>query len=171
MGAFFVFDPLDGPEVGGYKVAMKRVVRTAALTVAALTAAGCLRIMPRDRTEPPAAAIHRHVLCSAVEVRGDWAEPGLDTTSFQIGRDEAAHSFLELRELRGCHALQWKWYGPARRLYRSSDPVAVGAEGQTFARYIAWDRLRLDSDCERGLWTVAVFVDGRLAGSRSLEVR
>ena len=150
---------------------MKRILRTAVLTAAALAAAGCLRIMPKDRAEPPAAAIHRHVLCSAVEVRGDWAEPGPDAPSFQIGRDEAAHSFLELRELRGRHALQWKWYDPARRLDRSSDPVAVGAEGQTFARYIAWDRLRLDSDREPGLWTVAVFVDGRLAGSRTLEVR
>jgi hypothetical protein len=127
--------------------------------------------LPKDRAEPPAAAIYRHVLCAAVEVRGDWAEPGPDTPSFQIGRDAAAHSFLELRDLRGRHELQWKWYDPAGRLFRSSDPVAVGEEGRTFARYIAWDRLRLDSDREPGLWTVAVFTDGRLAGSRTFEVR
>jgi hypothetical protein len=150
---------------------MKRVLRTAALAAAALAAAGCFRILPKDRAGLPAAAIYRHVLCATVEVRGDWAEPSPDVPSFQIGRHEAVHSFLELRDLRGRHEVQWKWYDPARRLFRSSEPVAVGQEGQTFARYIAWDRLRLDSDREPGMWTVAVFTDDRLAGSRTFEVR
>jgi hypothetical protein len=149
---------------------MKPVLRMAAVAAAALAAAGCLRILPKDRAELPAAAIYRHILCAAVEIRGDWAEPGPDAPSFQIGRDTAVHSFLELRDLRGRHELQWKWYDPAGRLLRSSDPVAVGEEDRTFARYIAWDRLRLDSDREPGMWTVAVFTDDRLAGSRNFEV-
>lgn len=154
-----------------YKGSMKIGLRTAALIAAALTAAGCLRILPKDRPELPAAVLHRHVLCAAVEVRGDWAEPGKDASSFRVGTDPAVHSFLELRDLRGRHELHWKWYDPARALIRSSDPVAVGEEGKTFGRYIAWDRILLHRDREPGMWTVAVFVDDRLAASRTFEVR
>jgi hypothetical protein len=144
---------------------------TALIVVLAATAACSLRILPKDSPLPPAAAVDRHVLCAAVAVKDDWARPGPDGTSFVKGRDAAVHSFLELRDLRGRHAVAWKWYDPARSLVRASDPVAIGEEGKTYDRYIAWDRILLDADREAGRWTVAVFIDGALADSRVFEIR
>jgi hypothetical protein len=141
------------------------------LIIIAATATCSLRILPKDRLRPPAAAIDRHVLCAAVAVKDDWANPGPDAASFLKGRDAAVHSFLELRDLNGRHTVAWKWYDPARSLIRASDPVAVGEEGKTYARYIAWDRILLVADREAGRWTVAVFIDGELAASRAFEIR
>ncbi|MDD8024925.1 MAG: hypothetical protein PHI34_00305 [Acidobacteriota bacterium] len=143
------------------------------LIVAALlpAGAGCLRILPKDRPEPPAAAIEKHVLCAAVAARDGWAEPGPDVASFARGPQTAAHSFLELRRVRGRHTAAWKWYEPAGLLIRASEPIVIGEEGKTFDRYIAWDRILLNESRGPGNWTVAVFIDGMLAASRSFEVR
>jgi hypothetical protein len=147
--------------------------RIGALLTAALLAAssGCVRILPKDRPEPPAAVVDSHILCAAVTPRGGWADPGPDASSFSRGAEAAVHSFLELRGVRGRHAAAWRWYGPSGLLVRASDPVDVGEEGRTYARYIAWDKMALHEGREPGAWTVAVLIDGRLAASRSFEVR
>jgi len=143
----------------------------AAAAVLAWAAAACVRILPKDRPQPPAAAVDRHVLCASVAARDGWADPGPDASAFARGPEASVHSFLELRGVRGRHEAAWRWYGPSGLLVRASDPVSIGQEGRTFARYIAWDSLRLRESRDPGSWTVAVLLDGRLAASRSFEVR
>lgn len=139
--------------------------------MAILLAAGCVRFLPKDRPEPPAAAVDRHVLCASIKPAEGWADPGPDAAAFGRGPDAVVHSFLELRGVRGRHEAAWRWYGPSGLLLRASDPVEIGEDGRTYARYIAWDKLALHEAREPGFWTVAVLIDGRLASSRSFEVR
>jgi hypothetical protein len=47
----------------------------------------------------------------------------------------------------------------------------VGAADRVFDRYVAWDRKPLAEDNAAGLWTVVVFIDDRLAGTREFEVK
>lgn len=161
---------LDAGGRGPFNRAVKRK-RGAVLAIVLLATAACVRILPKERPEPPAAAIDRHVLCASVKTADGWADPGPDTAAFGRGPDAAVHSFLELRGVRGRHEAAWRWYGPSGLLIRASDPVAIGDDGRTYVRYIAWDKLALHKGRESGFWTVAVLIDGRLASSRSFEVR
>ncbi len=159
-------------EGGGRLIGAVRRLAPAALAAVLLAASpDCVRILPKDRPEPPAAAIDRHVLCASVKTTEGWAEPGPDAAAFSRGPDAAVHSFLELRGVRGRHEAAWRWYGPSGLLIRASDPVGIGEDGRTYARYIAWDKLALHEGREPGFWTVAVLIDGRLASSRSFEIR
>lgn len=132
---------------------------------------GCIRLLPAPNVEEPSAALDRHILCSAVEVKSDGARPGPEQARFGKGRDEAVYSFLSFRYLRGLHAVSWKWYDPSRSLIRSTDPIPIGGEGMLFSSYIAWDRIPIHDEREAGIWTVAVYVDRILAESRTFEIR
>ncbi len=157
-----------------YKKAMRVSCLSPALLpviIFLLGSGACIRLLPAPNVEEPSAAVDRHILCAAVEVKSDGARPGPEQSRFGKGRDEAVYSFLGFRYLRGIHAVSWKWYDPSRSLIRSTDPISIGGEGMLFDSYIAWDRIPVHDEREAGIWTVAVFVDNLLAGSRTFEIR
>jgi hypothetical protein len=147
-----------------------RLGSAAAGTVLVLLSS-CVRLVPRAVSEPPAVVLDRHQLCASVERTDDWVEASADRNIFLLGRDEAVYSVLFFREIRGTHTVFWKWYDPAGKLVVASDPVAVGAADRVFDRYVAWDRKPLAEDNAAGLWTVVVFIDDRLAGTREFELK
>jgi hypothetical protein len=135
-----------------------------------LLASACLRFRPAA-LEPPSAFLERCVLCSRVEQGGGSAKPAAEQLLFKGGTPFSAFCFVELRDLRGRHRLQWKWYAPSGALMRRSEEIPVGETGQTFGRYLAWDELRLGPGSERGVWTSSVFLDADLLVTREFEVR
>ena len=136
-----------------------------------LTAGACIRLIPRQTVEEPAAVIDRHVFAAEVVKAGEWAEPGDEKNVFVKGKDGSVFSFLSLKNVEGEHSLAWKWYDPEGRLYRSPDPIPVGRPGQLFARYIAWDEIRVFEEKDSGRWTVAVFLDGVLALTAHFQIK
>jgi hypothetical protein len=137
---------------------------------AVILAAACVRFTPPVLDEP-FVVLERAVFCSSLDQKDNWAEPAGEKAIFKKGTDANVYSFLELRDLRGAHTLLWKWYDPSRRLYRETEGIAVGENGKIFDRYIAWDLINVTEGKENGVWTVAVFMDGRLFASKEFEIR
>jgi len=135
-----------------------------------LLTSACIRFQPAA-LDPPAAFLERCILCPRVETRAGTAEPAGEKLLYQGGDSFSIFSFVELGDLRGGHLLQWKWYAPSGILMRRSDEIPVGEPGRTFARYLAWDELRLESGSERGAWTSSIFLDADLLATREFVVR
>jgi len=131
----------------------------------------CVRLAPKTEAVPPAAVPDRFVLCARVVRTADWADLALVGDAFSRDRDSAVCAVISFKALRDAHRLVWKWYDPAGRLVRESNPVPVGEEGSEFDRFLAWDELPVSGDTAVGRWTVALFVDDRFAGSKEFEMK
>jgi hypothetical protein len=169
-GFFFLRGTWDN-EPDGNEFMRKPRWSSAAAWTALVLLSSCVRLVPRTAPEPPAVVLDRHLLCATVERTKDWVEAAADRNIFLLGRDEAVYSVLFFVEIRGAHTVVWKWYDPSGQLVIASDPVAVGAADRVFDRYVAWDRKPLAAENKPGFWTVAVFIDERLAGTREFEVK
>lgn len=145
--------------------------RAALLAIGIGLAAGCIRFTPVSGLKPPPAILDRMVLCAAINQKDNWADPAGEKTVFKKGEDANAISFLNFRDFHGRHTLVWKWYDPARRLYRASDGIAVGEDGKVYEKYIAWDMIYVSEEKADGTWTVAVFMDGILLVSKEFEIK
>jgi len=135
-----------------------------------LLTSACLRFHPAA-LGPPAAFLERCILSSRIDMSGGGAEPAAEQLVYQDDPPFSAFCFVELRDLRGRHRLQWKWYAPSGVLMRRSEEIPVGEAERTFARYLAWDELRFGPGGERGTWTSTVFLDTDLLAARTFEVR
>jgi hypothetical protein len=157
--------------VGSLRTASRfRRGRLAALAFLLAAAAACVKFTP-PALEEPAAVLERFLFCATVEQKEDWAEAGPARSAFAPAEDGQVYAFVEFRDLRGLHALAWKWYVPSGKLRRAPEAISIGEEGKSFASYIAWDAVSLDSEMERGTWTVALFLDGALLAEKRFEVR
>ncbi len=145
--------------------------RAAFLIVGIGLAAGCIRFTPASGLKPPPAILDRMVLCASINQKNNWADPVGEKTVFKKGEDANTISFLNFRDFHGGHTLVWKWYDPARRLYRASDGIAVGEDGKVYEKYIAWDMIYVSEEKADGTWTVAVFMDGILLVSKEFEIK
>jgi len=134
-------------------------------------AAGCIRFTPASGLKPPPAILERMVLCASISQKDKWADPLGEKTVFKKGEDANAIAFLSFRDFHGGHTLVWKWYDPARRLYRASDGIAVGEDGKVYEKYIAWDMIYVSGEKADGIWNVAVFMDGILLVSKEFEIK
>jgi hypothetical protein len=150
--------------------AMTGSTRTRLLVGGLILTSACLRFRPAA-LDPPSAFLERCVLCPRVEVSGGNAEPTAEQLLFRSGEAFSAFCFVELRDLRGGHRVQWKWYSPSGALMRRSEDIPVGEPERTFVRYLAWDELRLGPGCERGVWMSSVFLDADLLATREFEVK
>jgi hypothetical protein len=134
-------------------------------------ALSCIRFTRSAALQDPAFVLEQGILCADLKMQDDWAEPAEVKTIFRKGTDKNVFSFIRLKSMLGEHKLFWKWYNPARRLYRVTDPITIGKEGQAFEKYIAWDQIYLFEEKENGTWTVAVFMDDRLLVSKEFVIQ
>jgi hypothetical protein len=146
-------------------------MRESLLFLAAMMAVSCIRLVPRPDLDEPKAAVDRHALAGTVEKGAEGAEPRDEKDVFVKGRDPAVFSFLSLMDLQDEHTVAWKWYDPSGRLYKETAPVTVGRPGQVFARYVAWDEVKIFEAQDEGRWTVAVLLDGAVALTSRFEIQ
>jgi len=149
---------------------MARPARIIFVPVLCAAVAACVRLAPQTAPEIPAVVLDRAVLCADVIRTADWADLALVGTAFDKKKDATVCSVLSFKSLSGRHRIAWKWYDPSSRLARESDAVGIGEEGMEFDRYISWDRFPLSADAPAGRWTVAFFIDDRLAGSKEFDL-
>jgi hypothetical protein len=131
---------------------------------------GCIRLKPAV-LEQPKAILGSMIFCSSVEQKEGWAKPSAEQTAFSRDSDSSVYAFLGFRDLRGTHTLLWKWFDPGRKLYRATEPIALGEESKAFESYFAWDRIFASEDKRSGTWTVAVFLDNKLLAVKSFEIK
>jgi len=131
----------------------------------------CLQFKPDKIPSLPSPALEKSVLCARIEEKEDWAYPIDEKVIFVKGEDKRIYSFLSFKNVKDEHLLEWKWYDPQNRVYRSSKRIKIGKKGQYFKKYIAWDSIFLFEEKEAGKWRTAIFLDGRLSDTVEFEIR
>jgi hypothetical protein len=131
----------------------------------------CLQFKSDKIPSFPSPALEKSVMCERVDVKDDWAHPTDEKVIFVKGEDKRIHSFLSFRNVKDEHVLEWKWYDPQNRVYRSSKRIKIGKKGHYFEKYIAWDVIFLFEEKETGKWKTAIFLDGRLLDTVEFEIR
>ena len=152
-------------------MARPSIVRKGLVLALAAASLACVRLAPKTDALPPAAVPNRFELCASVRRTADWADLSLVGNIFSRDRDKTVCAVIDFKSLRGPHRLVWKWYDPAGRLARTSDPVLVGEEGYEYDRFLAWDEFPVSAGTACGRWTVALFIDERFAGAKEYEMK
>ena len=152
-------------------MARPALVRTGLLAALFAASVSCVRLAPKTAALPPAAVPDRFVLCAKVVRTADWADLSLVGETFFLDRDAAVCAVIDFKALRNAHHLVWKWYDPAGRLVRTSEPVGIGEDGAEFDRFLAWDEFSVSGETPIGRYTVALFIDDRFAGSKEFVMK
>jgi len=141
------------------------------LFILLLLLSSCLQFKRESVLHHPSFILERSILCSEIEFKDDWAQPLQEKKTFLKGEDQRVYSFLGFKDVQGEHVLVWKWYDPSQKIYRTTDKIKIGKEGQYFDKYIAWDNLLLFEEKENGKWRVVIFLDDCLLDAREFEIQ
>lgn len=117
----------------------------------------------------------RAVMAKDVDVKreGKTSRP-VDTTDTFTTEDATAVMWVKLRDIEGPHTLRWEWYDPQGRLYYTTDDYRINRDGRLRRFHIAWHRIAIKGDKAEtlpGIWTVKVFLDGKVVATRSFEIK
>jgi len=90
----------------------------------------------------------------------------------EFGKDDGQICCLiKVRVVPKSLTLRWRWYSPEKKLWRDTGEVMVDSEDKSLEVVSAYDRISREKDeFARGGWTVAVFINGHLAGRRMFKV-
>ena len=97
--------------------------------------------------------------CRAKNREKNWAYPRDVKTVFVKGKDKRIYCFLTLKTIRSEHFLEWKWYDPDGKLYRSTKKIKIGEKNVIYEKFIAWDGIILFREKKNGKWKIAIFLD------------
>jgi len=90
----------------------------------------------------------------------------------EFGQDDRQICCLiKVRVVSKSLTLRWRWYSPEKELWRDTGEVQVNTEGKSIDAVSAYDLISRDTDeLAKGAWTVAVFINGHLAGRRAFKI-
>jgi hypothetical protein len=131
----------------------------------------CLQFKPDKIPSLPSPVLEKSVVCGGIEMKDNWAYPIDEKVIFIKGEDKRIYSFLSFKNVKDVHFLEWKWYDPQNRIYRSGKKIKIGKKRQYFEKYIAWDAIFLFEEKEIGKWRTAIFLDGKLTAIVEFEIR
>ena len=78
---------------------------------------------------------------------------------------------IKVRVVSKSLTLRWKWYSPEKKLWKDTGDVVVDSGNKSIDSVSAYDRINPEKDeLAQGEWTVAVFINGHLAGRRIFMV-
>jgi hypothetical protein len=78
---------------------------------------------------------------------------------------------IKVRVVSKSLTLRWKWYSPEKKLWKDTGEVLVDSGNKSIDVVSAYDRINRETDeLAQGVWTVAVFINGYLAGRRIFKV-
>ncbi|MGQ9617889.1 MAG: hypothetical protein ACUVUG_02885 [Candidatus Aminicenantia bacterium] len=107
-------------------------------------------------------------ISSGVEIKEEWAFP--KNQKIQFSKDDGSiFCTVELRNLSSEHFLQWKWLGADGKLYRESTNIKIGSV-EDKKSVIAWDKIEIKDDTQRGRWIVVIFLDGKAIDKKEFEI-
>ncbi len=131
----------------------------------------CIQFKPEKIPSISFPVLEKIVLCEHIRKESNWAYPEESKVVFIKGEDKRIFCFLSLKEIKGEHFLEWKWYDPHGKIYRSTKKIKIGKEGQYFEKFIAWDGIFLFEEKEIGKWKVIVFLDNKLLETVEFEIK
>lgn len=112
----------------------------------------------------------KSTLSSDIEIKNEWAYPLNKKNLFEKSKDESVFCFVELRSLDSEHSLSWKWFNSKDELYRESPEVKIEASEKR-KNIIAWDKIWLNEEMERGRWCVVIFLDYKPIDRKVFEIK
>jgi len=105
------------------------------------------------------------VICTDVEqLKGLFSPLGI-TSDFNPNNGQVI-CLIRLQEVDRDVRVGWRWYNPDGRLYRDIDQFIFNEEDHSTTRTI-YDVFPLSSDLMPGTWTVAFYLEGKMAASGS----
>lgn len=131
----------------------------------------CAQFKLKEIPKPPPFELESVILCNKIEMKDNWAYPKEEKKVFIKGEDKNIISFVSFKHMKGQHLLQWKWYNPKKEIYRETEEIKIGEGNKYFEKYIAWDRIFLFEEKENGIWTTAIFLDGKLLETVEFEIK
>ena len=108
------------------------------------------------------------LVCGGVEESGGLLVPVEVRTEFTLS--ETVIGYVRLRNVASRVRLRWRWYGPPGEMVRDSGYVSVNEEENFLGAVTAYDELEGTEggpSAEKGEWTVAVYLNDILIGSRA----
>ena len=87
------------------------------------------------------------------------------------GKDKRIYCFLTLKTIRSEHFLEWKWYDPDGKLYRSTKKIKIGEKNVIYEKFIAWDGIILFREKKNGKWKIAIFLDNKFLDMTEFEIK
>lgn len=112
----------------------------------------------------------KSVLSSEIEIKDEWAFPSSKKDLFQLNKDKWIYCLVELRNLNSAHYLSWAWFNSKGEIYRRSPEIKIEG-GENKKNVIAWDKISLNKELERGKWCVVIFLDGKSVDIREFEIK
>lgn len=112
----------------------------------------------------------KSILSSGIEIKNEWAYPSDRKNSFQINKDEWVYCLVELKNLNSVHSLSWAWFNSKGELYRKSPEIKIEA-GENKKNIVAWDKISLSEELEKGRWWVVIFFDGKSVDKKEFEIK
>jgi len=131
----------------------------------------CIQLKPKKIPSFPSPVLDKSIFCERIETEDNWAYPAREKAIFIKGKDKRIYSFLSFKNVKEEHFLEWKWYDPQNKIYRSSRRIKIGEEGKYFEKFIAWDNIFLFEEKESGKWKVAVFLDDKILDVIEFEIK
>ena len=141
------------------------------LTIGWLIAICCSCISFKIVSSAPGEHILEKIeFCPNVEENQDVLRPADPRDEF--GKDDAQICCLiKVRVVSRSLTLRWRWYSPEKKLWKDTGEVMVDSENKSIDVVSAYDRINRETDeLAKGVWTVAVFLNGHLAGRRIFKV-
>jgi len=131
----------------------------------------CIQFRPEKVPFVSLPLLEKIIVCEKIEKGKNWAYPKDIKNIFVKKKDKRIYCFLSLAKVNGEHFLEWRWYDPEGKLYRSTKKIKIGEKGINYEKFIAWDGIILFREKKNGKWKIAVFLDEKLFGTVEFEIK
>ncbi|MCP2618006.1 hypothetical protein NLC82_01125 [Candidatus Aminicenantes bacterium AC-335-A11] len=131
----------------------------------------CIQFKPEKMPLISLPILEEIVVCGKIMKERNWAYPRDIKTVFIKGKDKRIYCFLILKKIEDEHFLEWKWYDPEGKLYRSTERIKIGEKGVIYEKFIAWDGIILFREKKDGKWKIAIFLDNKFLDMIEFEIK
>ncbi len=86
--------------------------------------------------------------------------------------DQNIFSLVKVLNISSKRTLKWFWYGPDKKLVKSSSPTFINKEGKYLEYFIAWDDI--DNNLfskKKGKWNVVIKLNGKFLGRKDFTIK
>jgi hypothetical protein len=139
-----------------------RVWSTIGLLAGGIAACVTFRLPPLP---PPGNLLEEIQTCQRVEEHGGLFRPAEVQSEF-TSQNRKIYCFIRLENITREIRIRWNWYDPAGSLVRTTKDIYVNSKKEYLETVTAYDMLSFDDKSAKGIWTVALFVDGEFLGKR-----
>lgn len=140
----------------------------------ALLTLSCSTSKSIDKSSIPPFKIARTAISKDLKESGNLSTP-VELSNIFTAEDDKVVSHIAFNHLTGEHQLRWDWYGPDKKLYRTTGNHELNARHGTYvAEGTASHKLALKNTKAANLpgkWKVDIYLDDTLAGTDTFMIK